>query len=163
MQNAPIGAFCNTFDLHSAIIGLVNQYLLFFLIGPLRQVLLYPFYRVILKKMRSRIPDREPVHRKLAKECKGRSQQLRKRQGCSRWKPDGWFQAELRPNIFWVLYQQQTHWWVWIMHPSKSREGLKEPKGLFIISLVKVFRIIPEFRILRLSESQPQNAEFNIL
>ena len=83
--------------------------------------------------MRSRIPDLEPVHRKLVKECKGRTQQLRKRQGCFRWKPDGWFQVELRPNIFWVLYPQQTRWWVWIMHPSKSREELKEPKGSFII------------------------------
>ena len=40
LQNAPIGAFCNTFDLHQAIIGLENQLLLFFLSGCLRQVLL---------------------------------------------------------------------------------------------------------------------------
>ena len=34
-------AFCNTFDLHEAIIGLENQFLVFFLSGRLRQVLLY--------------------------------------------------------------------------------------------------------------------------
>ena len=33
--------FCNTFDLHLAIIGLENQFLVFFLSGGLRQVLLY--------------------------------------------------------------------------------------------------------------------------
>ena len=37
-------AFCNTFDLHLAIIGLENQFLVFFLIGRLRQVLLYINY-----------------------------------------------------------------------------------------------------------------------
>ena len=34
-------AECNTFDLHLAIIGLENQFLVFFLSGRLRQVLLY--------------------------------------------------------------------------------------------------------------------------
>ena len=33
--------FCNTFDLHVAIISLENQFLVFFLSGCLRQVLLY--------------------------------------------------------------------------------------------------------------------------
>ena len=33
-------AFCNTFDLHEAIIGLENQFLVFFLSGRLRQGLL---------------------------------------------------------------------------------------------------------------------------
>ena len=37
MQNA-LGAFCNTFDLHYAIISLENQFLVFVLSG---QVLLY--------------------------------------------------------------------------------------------------------------------------
>ena len=41
LQSAPLGAFCNTFDLHSAIIGLENQFLVFFLSDCLRQVLLY--------------------------------------------------------------------------------------------------------------------------
>ena len=36
-----LGAFCNTFDLHLAIIGLENQFLVFFLSGRLRQVLLH--------------------------------------------------------------------------------------------------------------------------
>ena len=36
-------AFCNIFDLHQAIIRLENQYLVFFLSGRLRQVLLYLF------------------------------------------------------------------------------------------------------------------------
>ena len=37
-----LGAFCNTFDLHTAIIGLKKkQFLVFFLSGPLRQILLY--------------------------------------------------------------------------------------------------------------------------
>ena len=36
-----LGAFCNTFDQHWAIIGLENQFLVFFLSGCLRQVLLY--------------------------------------------------------------------------------------------------------------------------
>ena len=36
-----LGAFCNTYDLHYAIIGLENQVLVFFLSGHLRQVLLY--------------------------------------------------------------------------------------------------------------------------
>ena len=35
------GAFCNTFDLHLEIIGLENQFLVFFWSGRLRQVLLY--------------------------------------------------------------------------------------------------------------------------
>ena len=29
MQNAPLGAFCNTFDLHYVIIGLKNQFWVF--------------------------------------------------------------------------------------------------------------------------------------
>ena len=29
MKNAPLGAFCNTFDLHKAKIGLENQFLVF--------------------------------------------------------------------------------------------------------------------------------------
>ena len=36
-----LGAFCNTFDLHKAIICLENQLLVFFFSGRLRQVLLY--------------------------------------------------------------------------------------------------------------------------
>ena len=36
-----LGAFCNTFDLHLAILSLGNQFLVFFLSGRLRQVLLY--------------------------------------------------------------------------------------------------------------------------
>ena len=39
MQNAPLGAFCNAFGLHSAIIGLENQFLVF-----LRAALLHRFY-----------------------------------------------------------------------------------------------------------------------
>ena len=35
-----LGSFCNTFDLHLGIIGLENQFLVFFLSGRLRQVLL---------------------------------------------------------------------------------------------------------------------------
>ena len=35
-----LAAFCNTFDLHYAIIGLEKQFLVFFLSGRLRQVLL---------------------------------------------------------------------------------------------------------------------------
>ena len=35
-----LGAFCNTFDLHQAIIGLENHFLVFFLSDRLRQVLL---------------------------------------------------------------------------------------------------------------------------
>ena len=38
-----LGAFCNTCDLHQAIIGLENQFLVFSLCGRLRLVLLYPF------------------------------------------------------------------------------------------------------------------------
>ena len=41
LQNAPLGAFCNTFDLHSVIMGLNKQFLVFFLSGRLRQALLY--------------------------------------------------------------------------------------------------------------------------
>ena len=36
-----LGAFCNTFDLHLAIISLEKQLLVFFLSGRLRHVLLY--------------------------------------------------------------------------------------------------------------------------
>ena len=36
-----LGAFCNTFDLHLAIIGLKKQFLVFYLSGRLRQILLY--------------------------------------------------------------------------------------------------------------------------
>ena len=41
MQNAPIEALCNTFDLHQMQIDLENQFLEFILSGRLRQVLLY--------------------------------------------------------------------------------------------------------------------------
>ena len=41
MQNDSHGAFCNTLDLHQAKIGIENQFLVFFLSGRLRQVLLY--------------------------------------------------------------------------------------------------------------------------
>ena len=41
-------AFCNTFDLHKAIIGLENQFLVFFLSGRLRQVLQLQ-YNVIMQ------------------------------------------------------------------------------------------------------------------
>ena len=34
-------AECNTFDLHEVIIGHENQFLVFFLSGPIGQVLLY--------------------------------------------------------------------------------------------------------------------------
>ena len=40
IAECPLGAFCNTFDLHYAIIGLENQYIAFFLSDSLRQVLL---------------------------------------------------------------------------------------------------------------------------
>ena len=40
-----LGAFCNSFDLHLAINGLDNQFLVFFLSGCLRQVLLYSFFK----------------------------------------------------------------------------------------------------------------------
>ena len=46
-----LGAFCNAFDLHKVIIGLENQYLVFFLSGRLRQVVLY-FYDNILSLRR---------------------------------------------------------------------------------------------------------------
>ena len=39
MQNAPLGAFCNTFDLHLAIIGLEKQFLVF-----LKVAVLHRFY-----------------------------------------------------------------------------------------------------------------------
>ena len=54
LQNAPLGAFCNTFDLHEAIIGLENQFFVFFLSGRLRQILLYiltlfsPFTAIVI-------------------------------------------------------------------------------------------------------------------
>ena len=38
------GAFCNTFDLHLAIIGIENQFLVFFLSGRLRQALLLQYW-----------------------------------------------------------------------------------------------------------------------
>ena len=40
-----LGAFCHSFDLHLAINGLENQFLVFFLSGRLRQVLLYSFFK----------------------------------------------------------------------------------------------------------------------
>ena len=40
MQNAPLGSFCITFDLHSAIIGLENQFMVF-----LRAAVLHRFTR----------------------------------------------------------------------------------------------------------------------
>ena len=46
-----LGAFCNTFDLHQAIIGLGNQFLVFFLSGCSRQVLQYLPYTKIDRKM----------------------------------------------------------------------------------------------------------------
>ena len=39
LQNAPLGAFCNTFDLHKVIIGLENQFWFF-----LRVAVLHRFY-----------------------------------------------------------------------------------------------------------------------
>ena len=44
MQNAPLGAFCNTFDLHKAIIGLEKQFSFFFL----RVAVLHRFYCTVL-------------------------------------------------------------------------------------------------------------------
>ena len=35
MQNAPLGAFCNTFDLHEEIIGLENQFVVFLRVAVL--------------------------------------------------------------------------------------------------------------------------------
>ena len=35
LQNAPLGAFCNTFDLHYALIGLENQFLVFLRVAVL--------------------------------------------------------------------------------------------------------------------------------
>ena len=43
LQNAPLGAFCNTFDLHSAIIGLENQFVVF-----LRVAVSHRFYCILL-------------------------------------------------------------------------------------------------------------------
>ena len=43
-----LGAFCNTFDLHKAIIGLETNFLVFFMSGRLRQVLLYALLRKAL-------------------------------------------------------------------------------------------------------------------
>ena len=40
LQNAPLGAFCNTFDLHQAIIGIENQFCGIFVSGRFTQVLL---------------------------------------------------------------------------------------------------------------------------
>ena len=37
MQNAPLGAFCNTFDMHLAIIGLENQFAVFLRVAVLRR------------------------------------------------------------------------------------------------------------------------------
>ena len=48
MQNAPLGAFCNTFDLHLAIIGLENQIFGLLESGRFIYVLLY----VIIVKLR---------------------------------------------------------------------------------------------------------------
>ena len=47
-----LGAFCDTFDLHKARINLENQFLVFFLSGCLRQVLLFLFffYRHLLQR-----------------------------------------------------------------------------------------------------------------
>ena len=42
LQNAPIGAFCNTFDLHQEIIGLENQFSDF-----LRVTILHRFYCIL--------------------------------------------------------------------------------------------------------------------
>ena len=42
-----LGAFCNTFDRHLVIISLENQFMVFFLSGRLRQVLLYALISVI--------------------------------------------------------------------------------------------------------------------
>ena len=38
MQNAPFGAFCNTVDLHEAIIGLENQFAVFLRVAVLHRV-----------------------------------------------------------------------------------------------------------------------------
>ena len=37
LQNAPIGAFCNTFDLHLAIFGLENQSSVFLSVAVLHR------------------------------------------------------------------------------------------------------------------------------
>ena len=46
MQNAPFGAFCNTFDLHKGIIGIKNQFLVF-----LRAAVLQKFYCISFSKL----------------------------------------------------------------------------------------------------------------
>ena len=45
LQNAPFGAFCNTFDLHYAIIGLEKTFLVFFRVSDLHM-----FYCIIYGK-----------------------------------------------------------------------------------------------------------------
>ena len=42
LQNAPLGAFCNTFDLHSAIKSLENHFLIVFRVAVLDR-----FYRTV--------------------------------------------------------------------------------------------------------------------
>ena len=37
LQNAPLGAFCNTFGLHSAISGIENQFSVFFRVAVLHR------------------------------------------------------------------------------------------------------------------------------
>ena len=46
LQNAPLGAFCNTFDLHKVIIGIETQILVF-----MRVVILSRFYCNLLISM----------------------------------------------------------------------------------------------------------------
>ena len=41
MQNAPLGAFCNTFDLHKAIIGPENQFSVFLRVAVYTDSTLY--------------------------------------------------------------------------------------------------------------------------
>ena len=43
LQNAPFGAFCNTFDLHYAIIGLENQFSVFLGAAVLHRFYCYHF------------------------------------------------------------------------------------------------------------------------
>ena len=61
-----LGAFCNTFDLHYAIIGLVKKTFFRFLSGLLRQVLLYTIKLSLMsiqfEKLKKKKNSDRPTH-----------------------------------------------------------------------------------------------------
>ena len=123
LQNAPRGAFCNTFDLHLGIIGLEKQFVVF-----MRVAILHRFFcmndwglQIVSISHLVRVQTHDPAVLQQSLEVR----------------------LLIRPANKWPMLTGQL---VWdrqsLVHCSKSKENDEN-----IITCFKVFRIMHEFRI----------------